>query len=117
MALRRTLTALEPRISSRIGLSIEEIAEFCEKWNIESMDLFGSVLREDFGPDSDIDFLITYTPGAPRGLLKRVRMKYELEDLTNRSVDVIVRKSIEDSENWIRQREILTTAQNIYVQR
>ncbi len=71
----KTLLALEPTISSRIGLSIEQIADFCEKWQIASLDLFGSVLREDFRPDSDIDFLITYVPDAPCGLLKRVRMK------------------------------------------
>ncbi|MBE9064799.1 nucleotidyltransferase family protein [cf. Phormidesmis sp. LEGE 11477] len=116
MAESKTLAALDPTIRSRIGLSVKEIADFCEEWQIASLDLFGSVLREDFGPNSDLDFLFTYTPDASRSLLRLVRMKHQLEDLTSRSVDLINRKSIEESKNWIRRREILTTAQNIYVQ-
>lgn len=112
-----SLVALDPKIRSRIGLSIEEIAAMCEEWQIVSLDVFGSVLREDFGPDSDLDFLYTYAPDASHSLLKLVGMKHQLEDLTKRSVDLVSRKSIEESKNWIRRREILTTAQNIYVQR
>lgn len=116
MATKRTLTALDPKIRSRIGLSIEEIAAFCEEWQIASLDLFGSVLREDFGPDSDIDFLFTYAPGASHSLLRLVEMQQTLEALITRPVDLVSKQSIEESKNWIRRREIITTAQNIYVQ-
>jgi predicted nucleotidyltransferase len=85
------------------------IAEFCQRWQINEFYLFGSVLREDFRPDSDID--------APWGLLEFVRIKRELETFLGREVDLVTKKSIEQSHNWIRRKEILGTAQVVYVSR
>jgi predicted nucleotidyltransferase len=79
------------------------------------MYLFGSVLREDFRPDSDIDVLVSFQDSVSWGLLEFSRMKRELENLLGRKVDLLTKKSIEQSHNWIRQREILETAQVIYV--
>lgn len=101
------------------GLAIElpsaAIKEFCQRWKIEEFYLFGSVLRSDFRPDSDIDVLVEFMPDALWGLLELVRMKRELESLFGRAVDLLTKKSIEESHNWIRRQEILGTAELVYV--
>jgi hypothetical protein len=73
------------------------------------------VLREDFRPDSDIDVMVTFVADANWGLLEFVRMKRELETVLGREVDLITKKSIEQSPNWIRRQEILGTAQLVYI--
>ncbi len=93
------------------------IAEFCQRWQIKEFYLFGSVLREDFRRDSDIDIMVSFEADAPWGLLEFVRIKRELETLLGREVDLVTKKSIEQSHNWIRQQEILGTAQLVYVSR
>lgn len=111
------LLELDPEIEQRLGISLDDIAKFCQNWGITEMALFGSVLREDFKPDSDIDFLITFAPRVPQGLLTLARIKNQLESLLDRPVDIVIKDSIKTSENWIIRREILTTAQMIYEQR
>lgn len=98
-----------------IPLPEAQIIDFCHRWQIAEFALFGSVLRDDFRPDSDIDVLVTFTPQAKRGLLTLARMKHELEDLFGRKVDLVSKRAIENSDNWIRRQEILGTAQTIYV--
>ncbi|MEA5467683.1 nucleotidyltransferase family protein [Spirulina sp. 06S082] len=97
-----------------IALTGEVLAEFCQRWKVQEFYLFGSVLREDFRPESDIDVMVRFKPDARWGL-KFVRMKYELEELFQRDVDLLTIESIEESYNWIRQAEILGTARLIYV--
>lgn len=92
----------------------EAIADFCQRWQLTELALFGSVLREDFRPDSDVDVLITFAPDAKRGLLKLARMKHELEDTLGRQVDLVVKQSILDSANGFRRQEILSSAQVVY---
>ncbi len=79
------------------------------------MSFFGSVLREDFRPDSDIDVMVSFEDNSTWGILELVRMKRELQTLLGREVDLLTKKSIEQSHNWIRQQEILGTAQVVYV--
>ncbi|HEY9660423.1 MAG TPA: nucleotidyltransferase family protein [Allocoleopsis sp.] len=100
-----------------IQLPEEKIVEFCQHWKVSELALFGSVLREDFRPDSDIDILITFAPEAKRGLMTLAKMKYELEDLLGREVDLVSKHAVETSHNWIRRNEILGTAQVVYVAR
>lgn len=95
-------------------LSSDAIADFCHRWHIQEMALFGSVLRDDFHPDSDIDVLVTFSPEAKRGLMMLARAKHELEEATGRKVDFVVKQSILESANWIRQKEILNSAKVIY---
>ncbi|NER84657.1 MAG: nucleotidyltransferase family protein [Leptolyngbya sp. SIO1D8] len=94
---------------------MEKITEFCHKWNVTEFALFGSVLRDDFHPDSDIDVLLTFSPTAKRGLTETLEMRKELQTIFDRKVDFIVRKAIERSENWLRRKNILESAQTIYV--
>ena len=65
-----------------------EISEFCRRWQISELALFGSVLRDDFGPESDLDVLITFSPDADWGLLDHYQMQQELERLLGREVDL-----------------------------
>jgi hypothetical protein len=98
----------------QIDLAPDTIQRFCQKWQITELSLFGSVLRDDFCPDSDIDVLVCFAPNAPWTLMDLVNMEYELADLTGRAVDLIEKQAIENSDNWLRRDEILNTAQVIH---
>ena len=99
-----------------LGISIpnEKIKEFCQRWKISGLALFGSVLREDFCPDSDIDLLVRFFPEANYGLFDLVRMQDELKQVFAREVDLVEWKAIEQSRNYIRRKEILGTLEAIY---
>ena len=111
------LLKLDPQLQERLGISTEEIAQLCQQWNITELALFGSVLSDQFHADSDIDILIRFAPDARQGLLTLAKIKHDLEASTGRAVDIALKESIENSENWIRRHEILKTAQVIYEQR
>ncbi len=92
-------------LTLNIQLPKDTLVAFCQRWKISEFALFGSVLRDDFRPDSDVDVLITFAPDAKRGLLALAKMKYELEDLLGREVDLVSKAAIETSHNWIRRNE------------
>ena len=96
-----------------LPLPSEAIAQFCGRWKIRELALFGSVLRADFRPDSDIDVLVTFSEDAEWGLLAHLQMQQELETLLQRPVDLISKRALEQSPNWIRRDAILNTAQVI----
>ena len=100
-----------------ITLPMDEIAEFCRRWKIRELAVFGSYVRDDFRPESDLDFLDTFADDVPWTLFDMVRMDQELAAIVGRPVDLVDRTSIERSENWIRRRAILGTAETIYVDR
>jgi hypothetical protein len=77
--------------------------------------LFGSVLRDDFRPDSDIDVLVSFSPEAEWGLFEHAAMQEELAAMFNRKVDLITRRAVEHSRNPLRRRIILESAQSYYV--
>jgi uncharacterized protein len=101
--------------NAHIDLPMEQITEFCRRWQITEFALFGSVLREDFRPDSDIDVLVTFSPEAKWSLFDLVDMRDELKSLFGREVDFVSRRAIESSRNYIRRKAILNSAQAIYV--
>ena len=101
---------------SIVDLSVDTIKVFCQKWQITEFALFGSVLRDDFRPDSDLDVLVSFFPQAPWTILDLVTMQQELQQIVSRDVDLIEKRVIEKSENWIRRTEILNTAQVVYSQ-
>ncbi len=103
-----------PLSSSFPALSAQILEEFCHRWKIVELSLFGSALREDFRPDSDIDLLVRFAPDADWSLLDHARMERELSGLLGREVDLVSRAAIESSPNWIRRREILSTARALY---
>src|SRR3990172_2006418 len=104
------------RITPQITLPMTEIAAFCQRWQVSEFALFGSVLREDFHADSDIDVLVSFRDGAHHTLFDLVRMGDELETIFGRKVDVLTRKGIEESPNYIRRKSILDSAQVIYAE-
>ena len=89
-------------IKARMGISPNEITAFCERRQITELALFGSVLRDDFGPDAKLSFLALE------------QMEEELSRMLGRKVDFLTRRSVEQSPNWIRREDILGSAKTIY---
>jgi hypothetical protein len=98
-----------------IVIAREQLADFCRRWQIVELALFGSVLRADFRPDSDVDVLATFAPSAHWSLFDLVRMQAELKTIFRREVDLISRRGIEASRNYIRRKAILSSAEVVYV--
>jgi hypothetical protein len=99
---------------ARLHVTHEQIAAFCQKWQIVRFELFGSVLRDDFDEESDIDVLVTFEEGSRHGLTELLSMEDELQLLFRRHVDLIERRLIETSRNWVRRRNILQSARLLY---
>ena len=97
--------------SRKFRIPRKKIAEFCQRWSISELSLFGSVLREDFRPDSDIDVLVIIDPNAHIGLFELAQMQIELEKIFHRPVDLVDQEGLR---NPYRKREILRTAEVIY---
>jgi uncharacterized protein len=93
----------------------ERIAAFCRRWQIKELSFFGSVLRSDFRPDSDIDVLVTFSPEAKWNFEDFITMKDELESILGHPVDFVEKHLVEQSKNYIRRRHILDHAEAIYV--
>lgn len=93
-----------------LNLPVGKLRAFCERWKVAEFAIFGSALRADFRPDSDLDVLVEFSPDARWSLFDNVDMEIELEELLGRDVDLVTRAAIEQSHNWIRREEILSTA-------
>jgi uncharacterized protein len=91
------------------------LADFCRRWLIREVAVFGSVLTGSFSDDSDLDVLVTFRPEANWSLLDLIQAERELSHLVGRSVDLVERSVVEQSQNWIRRRSILANAKTIYV--
>jgi uncharacterized protein len=98
----------------RINLPNEAIAAFCRKWRITRLEVFGSALREDFHPESDIDFLVSFDPESRWSLFNLVTMEMELTEIVGRKVDLVTRDGVERSRNWIRKQAIPDSAELFY---
>jgi predicted nucleotidyltransferase len=97
-----------------IKLPMEKIAEFCHKWQVTEFALFGSVLRQDFRPDSDIDVMVTFHPDAHPTFSSLEQMEAELKTIFHRDIDLITREGVETSLNYLRRQEIMSSTQVIY---
>ena len=98
-------------MSPKISIDHKKIAAFCQKWNIVEFSVFGSVLRDDFRPDSDVDVLVTFGPGGGITFDNRVDMLDELKAIFGREVDLVEKKAIS---NPFRRHSILTTREVLY---
>jgi uncharacterized protein len=101
-------------MSPQVQLDMERLTDFCRRWGVSELALFGSVLRDDFRPDSDIDVLVSFSPDARRDLFDLVDMQDELSAMFARKVDLVCREGIERSHNFIRRKAILSTAEVLY---
>jgi hypothetical protein len=97
-----------------IDLPMKQIKAFCDRWQVTEFYLFGSVLRDDFRPDSDIDVMVQFHPEAHPTFLSLEQMEAELKTIFHRDVDLITRQGITSSRNYLRRQEILSSAQVIY---
>jgi hypothetical protein len=95
----------------RFAIPQKEIAAFCKRWKISEFSIFGSSLRKDFGPNSDVDVLVTFERKAHISLFDMAQMQIELETLFGRPVDIVEKAGLR---NPYRRHEILKTAQVVY---
>jgi uncharacterized protein len=98
-------------MKNRVVIPKNKIADFCRHWNIVEFALFGSILSEDFRPDSDVDVLITFDPNAHHSLFDLVKMEEELETVFGRKVDLVEKAGIR---NPFRRHAILKSLEVIY---
>ena len=95
------------------GIDIPEdrLGEVCRRWKVKELALFGSILREDFGPDSDIDVLVSFQPEATWSLWDLFDMRDRLHDLFGREIDLVEKEALR---NPFRRHEILKTHRVVY---
>ena len=94
-----------------LPINRDQIIDFCQRWRITELSLFGSILRDDFRPDSDVDVLVTFEPGAPWTLWDLSRMRIELETIFGREIDLVEKQALR---NPLRRRAILADQRVIY---
>lgn len=98
-------------MSPHINIKMDRIEAFCRKWKVVEMSLFGSALRDDFRPDSDIDVLVGFTGDAGWDLFDLVEMREELMGIFERDVDLVEKGTIR---NPFRRHSIMTTREVLY---
>lgn len=98
-------------VNANVQLNRELLSAFCRKWRIRELCVFGSALREDFGPDSDLDFLVSFEPDAPLDIDRLLEMKEELTEHVGRPVALVEKEALRNP--W-RKHEILKTSEVIY---
>lgn len=101
--------------AAAIEIPRERVADFCGRWRVKELALFGSVLRDDFGPESDVDVLVSFCEAARWTLFDLVRMKTELSGILGRNVDLVSRRGVESGRNAIRRQAILSSARIVHV--
>ncbi len=101
----------------KIKVPKAKIAAFCKRWNVSEFAIFGSALSADFRPDSDVDVLVSFAPQAHVTLFDMVYMQDELKAIFGREVDLISKRGVETSRNYLRRKNILESAQVIHVAR
>lgn len=102
---------------AEIPIPTEQLEDFCRRWKITELRVFGSALREYFRADSDLDLLVTFAPDADWSLLNHVAMEEELSGIVGRKVDLVSQRAIERSSNWIRRKAILESAEPYFAAR
>ena len=101
-------------LNPQVAIPSEKLAAFCRKNGIVRLAVFGSALRDDFGPESDIDVLVDFDRSRRPSLLDVVEIEGELSELLGRDVDMLTRASVERSRNHIRRRSILESTEVVY---
>jgi predicted nucleotidyltransferase len=98
-------------MNAQVQLDRVALAAFCRKWRIRELSIFGSALREDFGPASDLDFLVSFEPDAGWDLWDLATMREELVAIARRDVDMVVKEALR---NPYRRRAILANREVIH---
>ena len=95
----------------RIDIPKDKIAEFCRKWQVKELAIFGSAIGDDFRHDSDVDVLVVFQDNAKRNLFDRIKAEEELKEIFGRDVDLVEKKAIM---NPFRRHHILSNHEVIY---
>ena len=93
-----------------IDIPLDRIAELCRQYQVRELALFGSVLRDDFGTDSDIDFLVEFEPSAQIGFMTLGRLQAELSELFHRAVDLVPKRGLKP----VIRQSVLESAEVVY---
>ena len=101
---------------ARLALNPDAVSGYCRRWKIKDLAIFGSALRPDFRLDSDVDVLVTFADDAEWSLIDHVQMESELAGIIGRKVDLVSRRAVERSDNWIRREAILRTAESLFAE-
>jgi predicted nucleotidyltransferase len=110
----RTKRGVVSTMALQISVPREAIEVFCTRWRIRELAIFGSALRDDFRPDSDIDVLVDFEPGAHWGFMHLLEMTRELERIFGRPVDLVDKRVLEQDRNYIRRNHILRHRERVY---
>lgn len=97
-----------------IDFGSPEVTAFCGRWKVKSLAVFGSILRDDFGPNSDVDLLADFEPDAEWDLFDAQDMRVELERVLGRRVDLLTRYAVETDPNWLFRKAVLSSAEPVY---
>ncbi len=100
---------------ARIPVDHTAITAFCRRWGVIELAFFGSVLRDDFRPESDVDVLVTVAPGPRPSLDDLLRMQDELAALFGRKVDLLERRGLERDRNYLLRRHVFDHLEPVYV--
>ena len=100
-------------MTAKINIPGDRIDEFCRRNHIRRLALFGSVLRDDFTPESDVDVLAEFEAGHTPGFAF-IAMQSELSEILGRRVELHTFRGVEDSRNWLLRKEILSSAEAVY---
>ena len=103
-------------MKARIDIPNEKLEAFCQRNQIVRLALFGSVLRDDFAPESDVDVLVEFAPEARVGYFALGRMEAELGSILGRRADMHTFAGVESSPNWLLREEILGSVEAVYDQ-
>ncbi len=101
-------------MNSRLNMTNEQLAAWCRKWQIAEVWLFGSVLRDDFSATSDIDVMVQFDDEARWSLFELSEMKFELQDLVGRNVDLLTLDGVRGMKNPYRRHSILSSAERVF---
>ena len=101
-------------MNPQVSVPRSRLVEYCRTNGITRIDLFGSALRADFRPDSDIDLLVEFEPDRTLDLFDFARMEQELAGIFGRKVDLVERSAVEQSRNYIRRAAILGSTETIH---
>ena len=108
---RKGIREVSQHVDGNIQFEQQVVVEFCRRWRIVELSLFGSVLRDDFGPDSDVDVLVVFAPDAPWSYWDWGAMTEQLGSIFGRSVDLVEKRSVV---NPYRRHHILTSRRIIH---
>ena len=111
------LNMTKTKLGQHIDIHLDRLIEICQQWQIVELALFGSVLRDDFNSQSDIDILVSFADSAKITFFDLDTIELQFSKLFDRPVDLVTKSSVEQSHNWIRKKNILSNSKIIYEQR